>query len=177
MSCCTSYTLEKLDNENMMVCDCGQTLMPQEILEQEEAGFFATWFCASCALRIGAEGEHAELSSLLPRRIWTDEALHHLDRLPPYIEILVRQEVEGYAEGKSTNLITRAFMIQAQNQGTVEWDPDAEVRMEKVPSPVRAMARIELERTALDRGLPSVTVELMEELKARYFGMATQSVS
>jgi hypothetical protein len=90
---------------------------------------------------------------------------------------LVRQEVEGYAEGKSTNLITRAFMIQAQNQGTVEWDPDAEVRMEKVPSPVRAMARIELERTALDRGLPSVTVELMEELKARYFGMATQSVS
>ena len=161
----------------MMVCDCGQTLMLQEVIEREEAECFATWSCVSCSLRIGAEGEESDLSPILTGRIWTDEALYHLDRMPPYIEMLVRQDVETYAGETSQNLITRAFMIQAQNQGTVEWDPDAEERMEKVPSPVRAMARIELERTALDRGLPSVTVELMEELKARYFGMATQSVS
>jgi len=33
------------------------------------------------------------------------------------------------------------------------------------------MARVELERTALDRGMAEVTVSLMEEVKARYFGM------
>ena len=39
---------------------------------------------------------------------------------------------------------------------------------------VRAMARVELERTAVDRGAGRVTVALMEEVKARYFGMAAQ---
>jgi hypothetical protein len=38
---------------------------------------------------------------------------------------------------------------------------------------VRAMARIELERTAADRGDTRITVALMEEVKARYFGMAS----
>ena len=54
------------------------------------------------------------------------------------------------------------------------WHPDAEQRLSRVPSPVRAMARVELERTALDRGMLEVTVALMEEIKARYFGMAAK---
>jgi hypothetical protein len=32
------------------------------------------------------------------------------------------------------------------------------------------MARIELERTAMERGQAEVTVALMDEVKARYFG-------
>jgi hypothetical protein len=36
------------------------------------------------------------------------------------------------------------------------------------------MARIELERTAADRGEARITVALMEEVKARYFGMSAQ---
>jgi hypothetical protein len=43
-----------------------------------------------------------------------------------------------------------------------------------VPAPVRAMARTELERTAADRGTFRITVALMEEIKAKYFGMASQ---
>jgi hypothetical protein len=43
-----------------------------------------------------------------------------------------------------------------------------------VPSGIRTMAKTELERTALDRGMPEVTVALMEEVKTRYFGMATR---
>jgi hypothetical protein len=35
------------------------------------------------------------------------------------------------------------------------------------------MARIELERTAADRGEARITVALMEEVKARYFGMGS----
>jgi hypothetical protein len=35
------------------------------------------------------------------------------------------------------------------------------------------MARIELERTAADRGLSCITVSLMEEVKAKYFGMSS----
>jgi hypothetical protein len=36
------------------------------------------------------------------------------------------------------------------------------------------MARIELERTAADRGLSRVTASLMEEIKAKYFGMTAK---
>jgi hypothetical protein len=38
------------------------------------------------------------------------------------------------------------------------------------------MARVELERTAIERGGdPRVTISLMEEVKARYFGMGRKS--
>jgi len=40
-----------------------------------------------------------------------------------------------------------------------------------VPAAVRAMARQELERTALEKGEPRVTVGMMQEVKGRYFGM------
>ncbi len=87
---------------------------------------------------------------------------------------MVRQEVESYAEQKRIMLISSGLITEARNQGAVVWHPDAEQRLSRVPSPVRAMARVELERTALDRGMPEVTVALMEEIKARYFGMAAK---
>jgi hypothetical protein len=36
------------------------------------------------------------------------------------------------------------------------------------------MARIELERTAAERGASRVTVALMEDVKAKYFGMGSK---
>ncbi|OGX03866.1 MAG: hypothetical protein A3K11_10460 [Nitrospirae bacterium RIFCSPLOWO2_12_FULL_63_8] len=65
-------------------------------------------------------------------------------------------------------------MAQARNGGTVAWDHDAEQRLDNVPGPVRAMAKVELERTALERGQARVTIALMEEVKAKYFGMAAK---
>jgi hypothetical protein len=70
--------------------------------------------------------------------------------------------------------MTFALFGQARNGGDVPWDRDAEQRLEKVPAPVRTMARQELERTALDKGQSKVTVALMEEVKGRYFGMFAQ---
>ena len=95
-----------------------------------------------------------------------------MDRLPPYVEPLVRQEVEDYADRTSMTVISLDLMTEAGNHGMVSWHPDAKRRLSRIPGPVRAMARVELERTAQDRGLSEVTVELMEEIKARYFGMA-----
>jgi hypothetical protein len=57
----------------------------------------------------------------------------------------------------------------------VVWDAEAERRLANVPAPVRAMARVELERTAAERGELRVTVALMEEVKARYFGMGQKA--
>jgi hypothetical protein len=108
---------------------------------------------------------------LVDRLLWTDEALHRLARLPPYVATLVQKDVEQDARQRGFPVITYDALLRPKNGEQIEWEPEAERRLERVPAPVRAMARIELERTAADRGLSRITVSLMEEVKAKYFGM------
>jgi hypothetical protein len=106
--------------------------------------------------------------------MWTDDAIQRLDRMPPYLVPLVRGEVEQDVRVRGERVITYDTLLRPRTGERIEWDPEAERRLERVPAPVRAMARIELERTAADRGEMRITVALMEEVKARYFGMGAQ---
>jgi Proto-chlorophyllide reductase 57 kD subunit len=157
-----------------MKCSCGSEFQLGRIEEWDDGQSFIRYSCAGCDLGVGVEATSEEASPLFDCPMWTDEAQHCLERLPPYLETLVRKEVEDYVGQKHLTLISSGLITEARNQGTVAWHPDAEGRLARVPGPVRAMARVELERTALDRCMPEVTVALMEELKARYFGMAAQ---
>ena len=100
-------------------------------------------------LRFAVEAESKALSSLLGRVCWTDIAMHELDRLPPYIKPLVRYDVEQYANDRKTCVVSWDLLNEARNRGTVTWDSEAEQRLVKVPAGIRAMARVELERTAI----------------------------
>lgn len=161
----------------MLVCGCGRW-MHTEGIEERTAGRAPAWFvrfeCCGCHWTVGTEAPVEEAAKLVDRLVWTDEARHVLDRMPPYVAPLVRQQAEDYVRGKGQRVITFGVLAQARNGGAVAWDPEAERRLDNVPEPVRAMARVELERTALERGLARVTVALMEEVKAKYFGMAAQ---
>jgi hypothetical protein len=106
--------------------------------------------------------------------MWTDDAIHRLDRMPPYLAPLVRGEVEQDVRERGERVIAYDTLLRPRTGERIEWEPEAERRLDKVPAPVRAMARIELERTAADRGETRITVALMEEVKARYFGMGAQ---
>jgi hypothetical protein len=106
--------------------------------------------------------------------MWTDDAIQRLDRMPPYLAPLVRGEVEQDVRVRGERVITYDTLLRPRTGELIEWDPEAEGRLDRVPAPVRAMARIELERTAADRGETRITVALMEEVKARYFGMGAQ---
>jgi hypothetical protein len=105
--------------------------------------------------------------------MWTDEAIHRLDRMPPYLAPLVRDEVEQDMRVRGERVVTYDILLRPRTGERIEWEPEAERRLERVPAPVRAMARVELERTVADRGETRITVALMEEVKARYFGMAS----
>ena len=155
-----------------MQCGCDYPLRIVEVEESSSDAVFAKFHCDRCGFSLGAEGNAKELDPVVSRVLWTDEALYQLSRLPPYLLPLVREEVEEFASTRGQRVVTVARVGSARNKGMVEWTPDAERRINNVPSGIRAMARIELERTALDRGMPAVTVALMEEVKARYFGMA-----
>lgn len=156
-----------------MQCGCHQPFCVKGIEELESDEVLAEFYCESCGWSVGAEGRLKELDPLVSAIMWTDEASYHLSRLPPYLAPLVRDEVESFAQNQQYQIVTHARMVTARNKGMVEWSADAERRLANVPSGIRVMAKIELERTALDRGMSEVTVTLMEEVKTRYFGMAS----
>lgn len=162
----------------MLVCGCGRWMHTQGIEERADAEGALLWFvrseCCGCHWQVGVDTPIAEGAKWVDRVMWTDEARHRLDRLPPYVQPLVKDEVEQYLRGKQGRVVTYDLMTEARQGRAIEWDDDAKQRLDRVPAPVRAMARIELERTAADRGLARVSVALMEEIKAKYFGMAAQ---
>lgn len=160
----------------MLTCGCGRWMHTQGVDEAFDDEPHRAWLvrseCVGCGLAVGCEGSPEETLALVDRLVWSDDARHALERMPPYVAPLVKPEVEDYVRSKGQKVITMALMAQARQGGAVAWEPEAEQRLVNVPGAVRAMARLELERTAVERGLARVTVALMEEVKARYFGMA-----
>lgn len=127
--------------------------------------------CTGCANWVTAWGRLEEIAPLADRVLWSNEARHELDRMPPYVNPLVREEVEGYAGQEGRFLITLALYREARNRGKVSWDQAAEERLAKIPHAVRSMAKVEIERMAIERGLSEVTEALMDEAKAKFLGM------
>lgn len=162
----------------MLTCGCGRWMHTEGIEERSYSDGSPQWFvrteCRGCGLTVGVDVPSGQAGGLVDRMLWTDEALDRLDRMPPYLAPLVRAEVEQDARAKGERVITYDRLLRPRTGECIEWDLDAERRLDRVPAPVRAMARVELERTAADRGETRITVALMEEVKARYFGMGAQ---
>jgi len=162
----------------MLVCGCGRWMHTQGIEERTGTDAGEVWFvrfeCRGCGLCVGVDVPVVEADALVDRVMWTDDARHRLERAPPYATALIQEEVESYARIHRHRVITYDLLSQAKIGESIAWDAEAERRLNNVPTPVRAMARVELERTAAERGQARVTVALMEEVKARYFGMASQ---
>jgi hypothetical protein len=163
----------------MLICGCGRWMHTRGIEEQPglaSGHWLVSSECCGCRWRVGLEVDVQSAPLFVDRMMWTDEARHLLDRMPPHVQTLLRPSVEDFARMKGARVVTTALLGEARRGGAVRWEAEAEARLSRVPSSVRAMAKAELEKTALERGQASVTVGLMEELKARYFGMAGQKM-
>src|SRR6185295_96410 len=151
----------------MLVCECGRWMHTEGVEERIDDAGLLNWLvrseCCGCGRRVGLDVPASDGHAWVDRLMWTDEALHALDRLLPHVRVLVRPEVEEHARKKSERVITFALQLQARCGESVIWDPEAEQRLANVPAPIRAMARMELERTAADSGEMRVTVSLMEQ--------------
>lgn len=148
----------------------------EERLSEEDA---AQWLirseCRGCGLKVGVELPAGQTAGLVDRLLWTDEALHRLDRMPPYLAPLFRREVEQDLRARGERVVAYDLLSRPRTGQAIQWETEAERRLQNVPAPVRAMARVELERTAAERGLSQVTTALMEEVKAKYFGMGAKA--
>jgi hypothetical protein len=48
------------------------------------------------------------------------------------------------------------------------WSPEAEQRLENIPDFIRTMARKEVERLAKERGVTTITAQVMDDAKDKF---------
>jgi len=100
---------------------------------------------------------------------WSPDATERLEKLPAFVQPMVRSSVEAYARKHSYTTITLQVMDDSKNDSNgIAWAPDAEQRLENIPDFIRPMARREVERIAKERGLATVTAQVMDEAKDKF---------
>ena len=101
---------------------------------------------------------------------WTADAKEKLDRLPAFVKPMVQGSVETYARKQGFKTITLQVMDDSKNDSPdgMTWSREAEQRLENIPDFIRPMARKEVERLAKERGLSSITAQVMDETKEKF---------
>lgn len=101
---------------------------------------------------------------------WTPDAKEKLDRLPAFVKPMVQGSVEAYARKQGFKTITLQVMDDSKNDSGngMVWSPEAEQRLENIPDFIRPMARKEIERVAKERGLATITAQVMDEAKDKF---------
>ena len=100
---------------------------------------------------------------------WSADAKEKLDRLPGFVQPMVKASVEAYARKHGYSTITLQVMDDSKNDSNgIAWAPEAEKRLENIPDFIRPMARKEVERIAKERGLATVTAQVMDEAKDKF---------
>jgi hypothetical protein len=100
---------------------------------------------------------------------WTPDAKDRLDRLPAFVKPMVQGSVEAYARKHGYTTITLQVMDDSKNDSNgIAWTKEAEQRLENIPDFIRPMARREIERLAKERGVATVTAQVMDEAKEKF---------
>jgi len=101
---------------------------------------------------------------------WTADAKEKLDRLPGFVKPMVQSSVEAYARKNGFKAITLQVMDDSKNDSPngMTWSREAEQRLENIPDFIRPMARKEIERLAKERGVATITAQVMDDVKDKF---------
>jgi Proto-chlorophyllide reductase 57 kD subunit len=101
---------------------------------------------------------------------WTADAKEKLDRLPAFVKPMVQSSVEAYARKQGFTTISLQVMDDSKNYSPegMTWSREAEQRLDNIPDFIRPMARKEVERLAKERGLSTITAQVMDETKDKF---------
>ena len=100
---------------------------------------------------------------------WTADARERLERLPSFVQPMVRSSVETYAKKHGVTSVTLQVMDDSKNASDgMTWSPEAQERLKNIPDFIQPMARKEIERLAKERGETTVSAEVMEEAKEKF---------
>ena len=115
-------------------------------------------------------GKPANGGASAPEFTWTPDAKEKLDRLPAFVKPMVQGSVEAYARKQGFTTITLQVMDDSKNYSPegMTWSREAEQRLDNIPDFIRPMARKEVERMAKERGVSTITAEVMDEAKDKF---------
>ena len=115
-------------------------------------------------------GKPADVGAVTSDFTWSTDAKEKLDRLPSFVKPMVQSSVEAFARKQGYKTITLQVMDDSKSDSSngMTWTPDAEKRLENIPDFIRPMARKEVERVAKERGLVSITAQVMDETKDKF---------
>lgn len=115
-------------------------------------------------------GKPGATSSAASEFTWTADAKEKLDRLPAFVKPMVQGSVEAYARKNGFTSITLQVMDDSKNDSPngMTWSREAEQRLDNIPDFIRPMARKEIERVAKERGLATITAQVMDETKDKF---------
>ena len=101
---------------------------------------------------------------------WSADAKEKLDRLPSFVKPMVQSSVEAFARKQGYQMITLQVMDDSKSDSSngITWTPEAEKRLENIPDFIRPMARKEVERVAKDRGMVTITAQVMDDVKDKF---------
>lgn len=101
---------------------------------------------------------------------WTADAKEKLERLPAFVKPMVQASVESYARKQGVTTISLQVMDDSKNYSPegMTWSREAEQRLENIPDFIRPMARKEVERMAKERGLATITAQVMDDAKDKF---------
>ena len=101
---------------------------------------------------------------------WSADAKEKLDRLPSFVKPMVQSSVEAFARKQGYQTITLQVMDDSKSDSSngITWTPEAEKRLENIPDFIRPMARKEVERVAKDRGMETITAQVMDDVKDKF---------
>ncbi len=101
---------------------------------------------------------------------WSADAKEKLDRLPSFVKPMVQSSVEAFARKQGYQTITLQVMDDSKSESSngMTWTPEAEKRLENIPDFIRPMARKEVERVAKERGMATITAQVMDDAKDKF---------
>ena len=115
-------------------------------------------------------GKPANGSPAVSDFTWSPDAKEKLDRLPSFVKPMVQGSVEAFARKQGYKTITLQVMDDSKGESSngMAWTSEAEQRLENIPDFIRPMARKEIERVAKERGLATITAQVMDETKEKF---------
>jgi len=86
------------------------------------------------------------------------------------VKPMVQSSVEAFARKQGYQTITLQVMDDSKSDSSngITWTPEAEKRLENIPDFIRPMARKEVERVAKDRGMVTITAQVMDDVKDKF---------
>lgn len=132
--------------------ECDEPMRFQSVEGPEEGSVSVTFGCPGCGYRVALLTNPAETQ--LVRALGVKIGGR---RVPP----------EPLEVVSTTLRHQREWSLEAERENDLAWTEAAEARLQRLPPLARPMARMAISRYARERGVATVTPELMDEYRAR----------